>query len=126
MQSMAGKLHKLGLISDKKLCLRNAQEELSSEQKSLPKPTAGDLDTCKNMDQFNALAKVVLLDDLSHLSEIIKKANRWRNPNSQKCKHFIWCWYQIREKMKDVPEEKLPVFLDRALRRHNPTFELPA
>ena len=126
MQSLADQLHGLGLISDKTLCLKKAQEELSAEQRTIPAPTIGDLDACKTMDQWNALAKVILLDDPNRLAEIVKKANRWKNPTSQRCKHFIWCWYQIRERIKDVPAEKLPIFLDRALRKHNPSFELPA
>ncbi|MCX6713110.1 MAG: hypothetical protein NTY66_02805 [Candidatus Vogelbacteria bacterium] len=122
---MAEQLHGLGLISDRKLSLEKAREELAASQCSIPEPTVGDLDACRTMDQWNALAKVILLDDPSHLAEIIKKANRWKNPNSPRCKHFIWGWYQICERIKDIPAEKLPIFLDRALRRHNPTFEIP-
>lgn len=125
MQNMAEKLASLGLISQKALKLAQAREELAAAERSTTIVDLRSLDGGKmTMDQFNALAEVILVENPSQIEGVLKQANhRFKNSHNPKCKHFIWWWYQIRDRLKILPAEKVEPFLNRALRRHNPTLE---
>lgn len=123
MQNMAEQLGRLGLISQTTV---NLAQMRSTEQPELPKPQINDLDACRNMHQFNQLAKVVLINDPSLVLAVWKKAHRFKNEASKNCKHFIWCWWHVYQVWTEVPEDKMGIFLDRALKPSCPNFEIPA
>lgn len=123
MQNMAEQLGKLGLIPQAAVDLA---EMRSAEQPKFPEPKITDLSACKNMVQFNQLAKVILINDPSLILLVWQAAHRFKNETSKKCRHFIWCWWNVREVWAEVPEDKMELFLDRALKPNCPNFKIPA
>ncbi|MCI0479936.1 hypothetical protein L0Y59_05315 [Candidatus Uhrbacteria bacterium] len=78
------------------------------------------LDEAKDVHAFSALAREILLKDFSAIGVVIGKAHRFKADRG-----FIWRLYQIRDRFPTCRPEQRETFLKRALRRHDPTVELP-
>lgn len=129
MGTLSEQLFKAGLLSEKQLREQQAKEELEGERlnqaqisqlKVDGRRNCDELDKCLTMREFKYQAKQVLLQDPSKVGVIIQKAHRFKSS-----KKFIWFFYQVRDGLQRLPQDKHERFLDRAFRKSGSTFIIP-
>ena len=131
MLSIADQLLKAGLVSEEKYRKYQTEEQIEIIQPA-KKPevdssfvNCDDLDGCKSMTEFKQGAKEILERDLSQIYVVIQKAHRFKNDTDPAAKKFIWFFYELRDRMKEIKEAKQhEALLKKAFRRRGSTFEI--
>ena len=123
-------LYKAGLLSERKFREQEAEEISIAERREQllvaeivgnEKPLGcSELDACPTMADFMALAKQVLIKDPSKIKIVIIKAHRFKE--SDQGAKFIWFFYQVRDKLRDLPVAYREKALNKMFRKHVADF----
>jgi hypothetical protein len=126
MGTIAEQLFKAGLVSERKFREQEAEETLTAERRSQlvvaeivgkEKPLGcSELDSCATMNDFKFMAKQILLKDPSKIRIIIQKVHRFKEEDQGM--RFIWFFYQVRDRLRDLPAARREQALNKMFRKH--------
>ena len=124
-------LFKAGLLSERKFLEQETEEILTAGRREQlqvaeiignEKPLGcSELDSCATMSDFKFMAKQILLKDPSKIKIIIQKAHRFKE--SDRGGKFIWFFYQVRDRLRDLPAVRREQVLNKMFRKHGADFD---
>jgi len=106
-------------VSEDEIARLNASKEKLSDHFSID-----NLDSCASMRKFKEMAEKILLAGTGTISEIVRKAHRFKDDSKPENKKFIWFFLELRDHLNYRPIEQHEEILRKAFRKSGATFEL--